>query len=785
MSASLATRSIHRFVTLATIILVVAVMYWAKKVILPLALAGLIAFLLTPMVVRLHRWGLPKALAIITSALIAFSALSVAVGVVVWQTVDLVAELPDYERNIHAKIEAVKGLHGPPALDRTIAMVQEYAEELRADAPATRDRREADGERQPVPVEVREPTGSSLSAVQALVWPFLRFMGIGGIVAVFVVAMLFQREDLRDRFIQVVSAGRINLATQALDDASRRVSRYLLMQLVVNATYGIPIGLGLFFIGIPNALLWGMLATLLRFIPFLGPWIAAAFPVVLALAVDPGFGKLVATLSLFVVMELLSNNVIELMLYRAGTGISNLALLVAAVFWTWLWGPIGLFLSTPLTACMLVLGKHVPSLRVLSTMLGSDPVLKPAAQFYQRMLSMDSDEMDDCASDYLAGHTLLEFFSDVLAPALVLAEEERHRGALAEVRQQFIFSSVRELIEDLGRREEQAAGESEERKKIGPMPPASRVAIVPCGDDSDELMALMLAVLLRRHGMAVEVTSVALSPEELRAALHEFSPELVVVSALPPHATTQAVRACRLLATMVDSTPVIAGVWSEALEVDALHNRFRGFDPTALVLRLDEAIEEIRRIIALGRTAAPFPAPEETDAGQVPPLRLSGVDSGAWVDLVTRNLAGVFKVPLSMVSLVDLKSDFWPESIMAAPARLSKEEALRAFSPRGRLEPGEELLVVEDVARDARLRNVRAITDRGVRFYAGFVMRTAAGTSVGVLCVVDTRPRQLDDAERRTLCARGRELVAAGEEVANGGSPEPDEVLPEVAQSAG
>src|SRR5690606_5486547 len=332
-------------------------------------------------------------------------------------------------------------------------------------------------------------------------------LGVAGITIVLLVAMLLQREDLRDRFIKVVSAGRINVATQAVDDAARRVSRYLFLQLIVNATYGLPVGLGLWIIGIPNALLWGLLATLLRFIPFLGPWIAAIFPVTLAAAVAPGWEPLIYTILLFVVMEVVSNNIVEVWLYGSGTGISNLALLVAAVFWTWIWGPIGLFLSTPMTVCLLVIGKYVPGLRFLSMLLGSEPVLEPPAQFYQRMLSMDFDAMLECAAETVERNGATEFYDTVFVPALILAEVDRHRGSLAEVRQRFIFESGRDLIDELDRR----AGAADEEDVPTVVPAGSRaprVFIAAVRDDADELVAYMLQHLLRDHGIHADVAGV-------------------------------------------------------------------------------------------------------------------------------------------------------------------------------------------------------------------------------------------------------------------------------------
>jgi len=383
--------------------------------------------------------------------------------------------------------------------------------------------------------------------------------------------------------IKVISAGGLNVATQAVDDAAQRVSRYLAMQLVVNATYGIPIGLGLHFIGIPNALLWGLLATLLRFIPFLGPWIAAFFPVVLAIAVDPGSTKLLYTMGIFLVMEVVCNNVVEVWLYGVSTGISNLALMVAAVFWTWLWGPAGLFLSTPLTVCLVVVGKYVPGLKFLSVLLGSDPVLEPPAQFYQRMLSMDSEAMLELAEKFVEARSLADFYDEVFVPALILAEADRHNGALAEVRQKFIFQASRELIEELERRGEgERVGEPDDRKPVAGQAPAlpaapaaPRVLGVPAHDDADEIVALMLRHLLRVRGIATEVSPITAQLEDSRAFIERHGIAATFISALPPAAMAAARQMGRRVRELCPRVRTVVGVWSREAVASEIAERLR------------------------------------------------------------------------------------------------------------------------------------------------------------------------------------------------------------------
>jgi predicted PurR-regulated permease PerM len=366
-----------RFATFATLILVVVVFRWARAIIIPLALAALLAFLLSPIVIRLRRWGLNRTVAVMLTVGLALAVSSAVGWVVATQALNAVQRLPRYEKTIEAKMAQLQQPQMPPALAEAARMIQKIQTDLKAaDEPTAAA---AGAGRAPVPVEVELPGSSMFDVTQSLIFTLVGPLATAGIVVVLLAAMLMQWQDLHTRVLRLMSAGSIVLPSAALDDAAQRVSSYLSMQLVVNATYGVPIGLGLYLIGIPNPILWGVLATVLRFIPYLGPWIAAAVPVALAVVIDPGCGKLAWTLGLYVVAETVTANVIEVWVYGLGTGISSLGLMIAAIFWTWLWGPVGLLLSTPLTVCLVVLGKYVPALRVFNLLLCHDQAdVKPA-----------------------------------------------------------------------------------------------------------------------------------------------------------------------------------------------------------------------------------------------------------------------------------------------------------------------------------------------------------------------------------------------------------------------
>ncbi|PTX94211.1 AI-2E family transporter [Opitutus sp. ER46] len=608
------------FIRLAIVTLVVAIMRFAQDVLIPIAFAALLAFLLSPLVVRLGRWGLPKPAAIIVTVSFAFAVLGGIGWVVSVQAIGVVRQLPDHEATLRQKIAGLKQPHSPAFLSRIADMFGNLQRDLRAKPERAEPPPRPDDEPKPVPVQVKAAEVSALQLARDVAMPILRPLGVAGMVVVFVVFMLFQREDLRDRVIKFVSAGQLNVATQALDDAATRVSRYLGMQLVVNATYGIPVGIGLYFIGIPNALLWGILATLLRFIPFLGPWIAASFPILLAVVVDPGWTKVMYVLGLFIVMELISNNVIEVVLYGASTGISNLALLVAAVFWTWLWGPAGLVLSTPLTVLLLVLGKYVPGLNFLRMLLGSDPVLEPPAQLYQRMLSMESDDMLDVAQKHLETKPLEAFYDEVFIPALLLAEEDRHRGALTEMRQRFIFEASRELIDELAREDEAADRELAPDSDPNTAPPAAAAApqplpappailVVPARDEADEVVGLMLSHLLRRRGAACAVQPAGSGLRETLEVIERQRVKLVIISGLPPSTVSAARQVYRRLRAGFATLPIAVAIWRHRTSAVELQARLHTSRNDPLLGSLAEAVAAVE---AAGIGLEP-PRPRETD----------------------------------------------------------------------------------------------------------------------------------------------------------------------------
>ncbi|HWL15522.1 MAG TPA: AI-2E family transporter [Opitutus sp.] len=736
------TSGLSRFITFASFVLVVFVLRVAEEVMMPVALSLLLAFLLSPLVVKLTRWRVPKTLAVITTAACAFLTIGAIGWLVTTQAMQLLRDLPQYEQNVTAKIAALKNPESTGALSRALGTVERFWASLEQDdeghAPAA-----ADGQK-PVPVQVKDsdtPMEMATEVVRRLVKP----VGIAGVVIVLVIATLFQREDLRNRFIRVISGGQLNTAIEAIDDASRRVSRYLLAQLMVNTIFGVAVGLGLFFIGVPHAPLWGLTSTLLRFIPFLGPLIAVTFPLALSCAVDPGWTMLFWTAGLYIVAELVTNNIIEVLVYGTSTGISTLALLAAAVFWSWLWGLPGLFLSTPLTVCLLVLGQYVPGMRFLGVLIGSEPPLEPTAQFYQVMLSMDQEEMFLQAEAHVQQRGLAGFYDDVFVPALLMSEVDRHKGALAEVRQRFIFESSQELIEDLSQRGDDAAAAEKPEVSSG------QVIGLPARDEADELVALMLGHLLRENGFRARVRPVRVAPGHEWLETEEEQP-VVFISALPPATLSAAARVCRRVKERRRSTTVVVGVWAAGGEMENLHRRLKQAGADGIVTRLSDAVAQIRTLLSVPVEAnAPqseTPTSRTLDRSE---RKLAGLSPDEATDTVMRELARALDVPVSLVTIVETNPEFW--------SRLA-----------GGTAPGEKIgfegivgldaaCIVEDLAKDERYATHPLLVKRGVHAFASAPLRTRTGSRVGNLCVLDTKPREFSPADRELIEALAGQLM--------------------------
>src|SRR6516165_2721406 len=435
---------------MAVAALIIAALYFGREIFVPFALAVLLSFALAPFVIRLHYWRVPRTASVLIVVFFGFSIIFSLGGLMVSQATRLAAKLPGYQQTLSDKIESLRGLMGSSGtLHEASAVLKNLETELQdVDTAGRRDHGPAK-QTVPIPVEIRQPDPGALTTLGKIIEPLISPLTTTGIVVIFVAFILLQREDLRNRLIRLAGSGDIQRTTAALDDAGKRLSKLFLTQIIFNAVFGLAIGAGLELIGVPSAPLWGLIAMILRFVPYIGALISAIFPLTLAAAVGSGWGMLVQTALLFVVLELLAGQVIEPLIYGHSSGLSPVAIILSASFWTWLWGPVGLVIATPLTVCLVVVGRHVERLKFLDVMLGDQPPLSPPQLVYQRMLAGDPLEAAEQADDFLKESSLEDYCDTILLEGLRLAEADRRLGHLDEERLDRIVSTVDELMTHL------------------------------------------------------------------------------------------------------------------------------------------------------------------------------------------------------------------------------------------------------------------------------------------------------------------------------------------------
>ncbi len=520
-------RSNNTVTTIFFVALIATFLYVAREVLIPIALAILLSFVLSPVVRLLERCHLPRSLSVVAVVLIAFGVIFALGSLLVSQVNQLAADLPSYRSTLSDKIKSVRGVAGGSGtLERASEVLKDLSKEIEAPKP------DASGATsrlpgltsKPIPVEVRQPEASALQTFVALITPLVNPLAMTGIVVIFVIFILLQREDLRSRLIRLAGAHDLQKTTLAIDEAGYRLSRLLLAQLALNAGFGLIIGLGLWLIGVPSAPLWGILAMALRFVPYIGAVIAAILPLIVAAAVGEGWSMVLWTAALFLIVEPLTGHVIEPMLYGHSTGLSPVAIVVSATFWTWLWGPIGLVLATPLTICLVVLGRHVERLEFLEVILGNEPALSPPQLLYQRLLAGDPVEVIDQAQEFLKEKSLIEYYDDILLEGIRLAELDARKGLLEEDRAVRIKQTVAEVLDDLSSHEDMRAensvpdGDASKllqltKAETGPSLDATnalpeewkeeRVLCIPGFGQLDEAVALVVAQVLRKRGFGV------------------------------------------------------------------------------------------------------------------------------------------------------------------------------------------------------------------------------------------------------------------------------------------
>jgi predicted PurR-regulated permease PerM len=580
--------------TLAVAVVIVAGLYLGREVMIPIILAVLLSFLLAPVanfLRRLHLGRVPSALLAVVLALGIILMFGTVIGT---QLAELAQEVPRYASSVERKVEMLQS----HTLGRITTVMRRLGHELDS-APknpssgaATPSASPGD-EQKSIPVEVHEPQPSSVQLAQRIISPIVAPLATTAIVFIVAIFILLQREDLRDRLIRLFGSSDLHRTTVAMNDAARRLSNYFLTQLAINAMFGVIIGTGLFIIGVPSPLLWGVLAMVLRFVPYIGAPLASLLPIALAAAIDPGWSMAIYTVALYAIVEAIMGQAVEPLLYGHSTGLSPFSVVVAATFWTWLWGPIGLILSTPLTLCLVVLGRHVERLEFLDILLGDRPPLTPVESFYQRILAGDPDEARAQAELLLKDHSLSSYYDQVALKGLQLAAADSARGVLTGSRIERVSESIASLVEDLDeyddrdpslldndhavtaptRAEQDLPTQAATEEPIPPELPASwrGPAPVMClagRGPLDEAASLMLSQLLQKHGLGTAVLPHTAGSRAAIGALDGSGVAMVCLSYLELMGSPSHLRyLVRRLRLRLPGVPILVGFWPDEAEV--------------------------------------------------------------------------------------------------------------------------------------------------------------------------------------------------------------------------
>jgi predicted PurR-regulated permease PerM len=560
---------LNGLMTLAVCVVIVTALYVAREVFIPITLAVLLSFVLAPLVTVLRRWHLGRIPSVIFAVLFALGAIASLSAIIGTQVAQLAGDVPRYATTIESKVSAVRDFAGTRlfsvigGLGRRIELAERSASAPKVDSgPAPRP---------PLPVELYQPPASPFTIAEQILLPVLSPLATTAIVFIVAIFILLQQEDLRDRLIRLFGTDDLHRSTGALDDAARRLSRYFLTQLLLNTTFGIIIGLGLLFIGVPNPVLWGIVAALFRFVPYIGSYLSAALPLILSASVDPGWTMLLWTLALYVLVEAITGQVVEPLVYGRSTGLSPVSVVISAIFWGWLWGAVGLILSMPLTLCLVVLGRHVKRLQFFDVILGDQPALTPIESFYQRMLAGDPDEAEAYAEVLLREQTLASYYDEVAIKGLLLASHDAQRGVLTSDQILGIEAALEELVAELADHEDQDGLPEKDSSSIPTdsqeIPSAERsdnapILCIAGRGPLDRAASIMLAQLLARKGMNSRIISHEAAARGSIRSLDVTGIAMICLCYLEISGSPSHLRyLLRRLRARVPGVPVLVGIW--------------------------------------------------------------------------------------------------------------------------------------------------------------------------------------------------------------------------------
>ncbi|MES2842388.1 MAG: AI-2E family transporter [Pseudomonadota bacterium] len=742
---------------LLAVAVVVAALYFGRELLIPLALATLLAFVLAPLTVGIRRLGIPRAVAV--TAVVAIT-LGTLVGLSLFMAAQVRAlgkELPTYQSNIATKFDRLREqLRAPGVFSEASRVIDAVESEIAQTQGELEQSSATAATRRPARVELVPSAPGAYETLSRWLERVGPPAALFATTLIYLVLVLLNPGDLRDRLVSLLG-GSVHRTTDALNDAGQRVSRYLTMQLMVNLCYAVPMAVGLWLIGIPGALLWGLLSAVLRFIPYVGSLMGAVFPLLLAIAVDPGWSMVGWALALIVVLELISNNIVEPWLYGASTGLSAMSLIVAATFWTALWGPVGLVLATPLTVCLLVFGRHLPQLAFLDVLLGSRPALEPPSRMYQRLLAGNSADAIELAEESVGESSPRQFYEDVGIPVLRMATVDHHSQEASAEHRHRIVSGMTAVIDELRMRH------AAER----PQAPLEALCI------GSRWTVDTLGAGMAAHALALDGVAAAAAPTpagavtaELIASLGSDGAKVFVLSYFSPQPQEHAQYFSRRLKRRWPDSKVVLALWNvEGAELAALPIADWGVDAAvgSINAMVTEVSARLDRVGAVGWTPAQFGAEDEE---RVRALRNSGVLDASLrgtFDNAARRAADIFDVPIAMITLIDEQWQYI-HGDSAKVGRLGNGEpergSERSVSMCGHVIAGGTAIVVPDVQRDPRFAANPSLIENAIRFYAGAPLRDAEGHILGTLCLFDTEPRTMSVRDAKLLESLADEVMA-------------------------
>ncbi len=540
--------------TVAATVLVIVAFYWAQAVLIPFALAILLTFLLSPIVTRIQQAGLGRGTSVTIVIALTFAVLAMIGWATVSQVTSLAEELPKYRQNIRQKVRDLRGMGKGGVLEQ----VQETVDEVKDEIEQGEASRSATN-RRPVIVQAQP----AVSWRSLYLGPLIQPIASATLVLGLLIFMLAQREDLRNRLIRLIGYAHLTVTTRALEEAGQRISRYLVMQITINGCFGIIISVALFLIGLPYAFLWGFLSVPLLFIPIIGFWTAAALPTIMSMGVFTDWWWPLLVIGLFLILKTIINMLLEPLLYGRSVGVSPVPLLMMIAFWTWLWGPVGLVLATPLTVCLLVFAKHVPQLDFVPVLLSDEPAMEIQVSFYQRLLAMDQVEALEILQQYLKNHKPERVYDELLIPALSYAKEDRRRNNLSDHEELFLFKAMREIIEITGpdlQRSKVSEDGATGSFSSDPLP-SIKIIGCPAHDEADEVALLMLRQLLLSKNCSIEILSAAALAAEVIARVKEENPALVCIAAVAPDELIQVRYLSKRLSASFPDLKLVIGRW--------------------------------------------------------------------------------------------------------------------------------------------------------------------------------------------------------------------------------